>query len=346
MPAAGVKISTKTGKTPETIKPGPFAPPPEGVEVYAPNPSRGSGYTGTSYYGSNLPETITKVTSPTTTESTSAYTPSGPRPTYGETVRANLPGAPELPTYVRPERGVVDPYVAPEYDEARIATLTQRAAAPGVRTLRMALRETTARRGGEYNPNVRAMTLRKALQGYGTGLESIYGGAAKTAGEEYAREYGIETEEAKINYSQAVADRDAIFSADLHATDANFQAAISNIKMVYGAEVAAELQYTADQNAQNAVIFETAMNEYLRLGTTKTTSRTSGGTVTQTTGKGVGTGRAGAPLNEAQAWDRWSKLLHKITRTSAEEVELSRLGDSLGQPIFYNVNYPGATRGT
>ncbi len=234
------------------------------------------GASPTTYGGASRPQAFGPQQASTTT-STSTTTPAGPRPEIAPHVKPVLPGAPELPTYTRPELAPVDPFVAPEYDETRIAALTQRAAAPGVRTLRMALREITAKRGGEYNPNVRAMTLRKALQGYGTGLESIYGGAAKTAGEEYAREYGIESEEAKINYSQAVNDRDAIFNADLHAADANFQAAINNIKLVYGAKVAAELQSAGEQNARNAAIFEAAMGEYLAIATKTTTSTTTGG---------------------------------------------------------------------
>jgi hypothetical protein len=44
--------------------------------------------------------------------------------------------------------------------------------------------------GGVYdNPNVKAMTLRQALQGYGAGLESVTGGALGTAAGMYNQEY-------------------------------------------------------------------------------------------------------------------------------------------------------------
>lgn len=64
-------------------------------------------------------------------------------------------------------------------DTALIKSLTQQFAAPGVRRLRQALQTAT---GGYYeNPNVKAMTLRQALEGYGSGLESVMAGAGQTA---------------------------------------------------------------------------------------------------------------------------------------------------------------------
>lgn len=245
--------------------------------------------------GYTAPTTSTRTKDPTVSTSTSKWDPTTDRPIMGDLVRPDLPGAPELPDYMRPELGAVDPYESPEYDEDRIASLTQRAAAPGIRTLRQALREATSRRFD--NPNVGALTVSKALQGYGTGLENIMGGAAKTAGEQYGREYGAKTEEAKINYTTAVNDRNAIFNADMHSNDANFQAAIKNIEMVYGAEVAAEMQATADQNAQNRDIFSAAINEYLQTGTRTDTTTTTGGKETVTTSGGQKTVSEG-PYNK------------------------------------------------
>ena len=237
------------------------------------------------------PSTSTMTTEPSTT--TTLFTPTQTRPTIGDVVRPNLPDAPTLPQYERPELAPVDPFVAPEYDEARVAELTQQAAAPGIRTLRQALRETTARRFD--NPNVGALTMRKALEGYGTGLESILGGAAQTARGQYSEERAGELEEARVNYSQAVNDRNAIFNAEMTAESAEFNAALQNISQVYGAEVAAEMQTVADENAQNRAIFSASMDEYLTTGTRTTTTTggkvtqtTTGGKVTQTTGPGKG----------------------------------------------------------
>ncbi len=238
-------------------------------------------------------QTIVKTTEPSTTMTTygnkttdtiSKFTPTLDRPVIGDVVSAELPDAPVLPEFEAPTLDAVDPYVAPEVDEGRIASLTQRLAAPGVRTLRQALRDATVRRFD--NPNVGALTLKSALQGYGTGLESVYGGAGETALTQEASERAAKTKEAEINYNQAVNDRNAIFNAEMHSEDANFKATIANISQVYGAEVAAEMQRVADTNTQNRVIFSTAMEEYLKTGTQTTTATTTGGDVTTTTSGG------------------------------------------------------------
>ena len=228
---------------------------------------------------------VSRSQAPVTT--TTTYDPNLPRPVLGDVVRPNLPATPTLPEYERPELAPVDPFVTPEYDEARVAELTQQAAASGIRTLRQALRETTARRFD--NPNVGALTMRKALEGYGTGLESILGGAAQTARGQYSEERAGELEEARVNYSQAVNDRNAIFNAEMTAESAEFNAALQNISQVYGAEVAAEMQTAAEQNAQNQTIFNAAMDEYLGTATKTVAESTGLNTSLGTTSLGAGT---------------------------------------------------------
>jgi len=265
------------------------------------------------------PQTTTRTTTPKTTtgSSSSSWTPTQAMPTYGGTVRASLPDAPVLPTLQAPTLGTVDPYAAPEYDLNRVSSLTQQFAAPGVRTLRQGLREATSRRFD--NPNVGALTMRQALQGYGTGLSAIMGGAAKTAGEEYGREYGVETDEAKINYTQAVNDRNAIFNADMTSASMNFQATIDNIKMVFGAKVAQEIQYAADQNAQNSTIFSAAMDAYLKTGVSSSTSTstTTGGDETITTLGGTETTSRGPYQSSAELDYQAAQKAYTTDRTIA-----------------------------
>ena len=94
---------------------------------------------------------------------------------------------PELPTYV-----------APEWDYNRIKGLTQKYAAGGLRALRQQVNRAM---GMNYaNPNLKRMTLREALAGYGQGLENVLGGAAKTAASEYSREYATKEKESEMNY--------------------------------------------------------------------------------------------------------------------------------------------------
>jgi len=80
----------------------------------------------------------------------------------------------------------------PEYDMSKVESLAQRAAAPGVRSLRSAVQET--QQGYYANPNVKRMTLRDALAGYGQGLENVMGGAYKTGAAIYGQEYGVQAQ--------------------------------------------------------------------------------------------------------------------------------------------------------
>jgi hypothetical protein len=86
----------------------------------------------------------------------------------------------------------------PAYDEQKVEGLAQRVAAPGIRKLRDQVQQV---QGGVYeNPNVKAMTLRDALAGYGTGLENVMGGAFNTASGIYGQEYQPQVAAATTNY--------------------------------------------------------------------------------------------------------------------------------------------------
>lgn len=73
----------------------------------------------------------------------------------------------------------------PEYDSRTAAAITQRMVAPQKRSLRQAYTEATASLGQIANPNIQALTLRNALEGYGMGLESAMVGARASAESEY-----------------------------------------------------------------------------------------------------------------------------------------------------------------
>jgi hypothetical protein len=78
----------------------------------------------------------------------------------------------------------------PEYDMGKVESLAQRAAAPGIRRLRTTMGE--VQQGYYENPNVKRMTLRDALAGYGQGLEDVMGGAMRTGASIYGQEYGLQ----------------------------------------------------------------------------------------------------------------------------------------------------------
>jgi len=100
----------------------------------------------------------------------------GDRPDVGGGEMPDFPGAGDAPKLN-----------LPEYDEKKVSALTQKRAAPSIRRLR----ETTqAATSGSYdNPNVKRMTVREALAGYGTGLEGIVAGAGRAASGEYGQQF-------------------------------------------------------------------------------------------------------------------------------------------------------------
>lgn len=105
-----------------------------------------------------------------------------------QTIRkGDAPELPDLPTFK-----------APELDKRGVRALTQKMAAPGVRTLRETVQQSM---GKNYeNPNVRKMTLREALQGYGTGLEKVMSGASREARSEKMAELDLQRQEEMANF--------------------------------------------------------------------------------------------------------------------------------------------------
>ncbi len=67
-----------------------------------------------------------------------------------------------------------------------------------MRELRKGMREAQ----GRYyeNPNVRRMTLRDAMAGYGMGLEKVMAGAKREAMAEYAQEFAPQMTKAQMEY--------------------------------------------------------------------------------------------------------------------------------------------------
>jgi len=86
----------------------------------------------------------------------------------------------------------------PEYDNQRVEALAQRAAAPGIRKLRDQVQQVQG--ANPENPNVKAMNLRQALAGYGSGLETVMGGALSAGTSMYGQEYDPQVAEATTNY--------------------------------------------------------------------------------------------------------------------------------------------------
>ena len=104
-----------------------------------------------------------------------------------------------------PTMGAAPTLNLPEYDEDKVSELTQKRAAPGVRRLR----ETTQQAMGETyeNPNVKRMTVREALSGYGSGLENVMAGAGSAATQEYGQQYAASVSAEMARFQGALSRR-------------------------------------------------------------------------------------------------------------------------------------------
>lgn len=103
------------------------------------------------------------------------------------------------PTRPAPTAPAIPAFKAPEYDEAEIRKLTQKLAAPRLRSLRRQMERESAR---QYeNPNVRRMTLRQAMEGYGLGIGRITAEAGAGARAEYGQRYAREFAGAQMTYT-------------------------------------------------------------------------------------------------------------------------------------------------
>ena len=104
------------------------------------------------------------------------------------------PGTPETPIAPAPPT----PYNLPVYDTSKVEGLAQRFATPGIRNLRHSMQD--VQQGAYDNPNVKRMTLRDALAGYGQGLESVMAGALKEGTNVYGQQYGAEVSKAGAEF--------------------------------------------------------------------------------------------------------------------------------------------------
>lgn len=139
-------------------------------------------------------------TSPATVEYP-GYTPVDYSGIYGE---SEVPEASylDMPAYEAPASAIPEYTPSSGVSESQIKKLTRQTAAPGLRNLRQQMMSIS---GQHYaNPNVKKMTLRQALAGYGAGLESVMSGARTTAGKEALAEAQLEESSRRAAHSAAV----------------------------------------------------------------------------------------------------------------------------------------------
>lgn len=125
------------------------------------------------------------------------------RSSAGDVARVTQPIRPlNTQPVLPPNKPTVPTLTMPARDPARIRQLVQEAAAPATRGLRDQYRRVMAQHFD--NPNVRRMTLREAMSGYGAGLDKVFGGARQYATQQYEHEYADKSTEAKANWQAQV----------------------------------------------------------------------------------------------------------------------------------------------
>jgi len=186
----------------------PYEGPYSGMPLYQETPSSIGGGGGG---GSSLPSSsgLSSGSNSTPSLGSGSFTIGGPKTvsTQSKILPTDLT-PPVYPTNI-------PTYTPPAYDTKRVQALTELAAGPGMRNLRTQMREAQ----GKYyeNPNVKRMTLRDAMAGYGMGMENVMGGARSQATQQYQAEYAPEVTAAQTNYQ-----------AQINQMNAQYQAALQN----------------------------------------------------------------------------------------------------------------------
>lgn len=152
------------------------------------------------------------------------YSKIGDMPTYTNPSPYKSPNFGDTPIYQVSSEYSPKVYHAPAYDENKVRAITQEQAAPVIRGLRSAIQRVSSQRTD--NPNVRKMTLREALAGYGQGLQSAISQASSTARGLYNQEYAIKSDAAKTN-----------FGAQTEANKINYQSQTDASKINFGAQM-------------------------------------------------------------------------------------------------------------
>ena len=147
-------------------------------------------------------------------------------------------------------------YDAPSWDEAEVGALTQKRAAPGLRAMRQQINRFS---GGSFdNPNVKRMTLRDALAGYGAGLSSIMGAAGASAAGEYGNKYGLMAQEAWNKYRGGSESAGAYNAYAEDVARMDFQGQSEEAKLRWQSDESAEARAygTLEWNRNRAAILE------------------------------------------------------------------------------------------
>ena len=122
-------------------------------------------------------------------------------------------------------------FTAPERDESRVSELRAKASGAGLRELRRQVQLGIQSSWG-MDAAARRMTLREALQGYGSGLSKIMGQADITAQRQYEQEYQTDYKESLTNYQAGISKANMEYEANLRRLLHNAQAGVKQTNAI------------------------------------------------------------------------------------------------------------------
>lgn len=136
------------------------------------------------------------------------------------------PWSPVLPTPTIEEVGALtfDKFTAPTRDEAKVKQYETQESAAGLRAMRAAIQKAMSQT--YRNPNVKRMTLREALAGYGQGLENIMSSSRKNAESRYNQEYQTAYDESVKNWQSAQSAKQETWKKDYQTKLSQYQTAV------------------------------------------------------------------------------------------------------------------------
>lgn len=186
-----------------------------------------------------------------------SYTaPTMPMPVMGE-----LPAMGALPEYKTPEMGALPEYKAPEMDRARISELAELGMGAPMGRLKQGLNAALIESRYSTNPNIRNLSRKSALAGYGSGIADIRAGAQREGMAGYmpefqaaqakaGAEYGAGVGQTMSQYQAGVSQAGREYAAGAGQVGAEYAAGVGQVSSKYQADMNAYLQSLARINAQ------------------------------------------------------------------------------------------------
>jgi hypothetical protein len=130
------------------------------------------------------------------------------------------PGTP--PTFTAPTYTPPAPYVAPAWNERKVAYQTQKAASPYLAEIRRSIRQAITRSGVSGNPIIQKYAMGGAMEAAGGAFGKVMGQAGDTGLKNYTAEYGRDLNAYNMNYGQSVDTAKMNYQGKMTEAQANF----------------------------------------------------------------------------------------------------------------------------